>query len=307
MDVLRAALGESDADLLRRLLRHRARRDVRRPLPRPGRAAGARRSGRRVARARGELRSSRRPGSRRRCGPTSRTASTTATASSATASMPDSSRIRQLLDDVDAEPLPAHDDRELEVGNAFYGVVLPLYSRDSWSVLDRRPWQAAFDGDGSLAAAALRRLPVPRLRRLHRQQQRGQLRDQLPRRPVVDPGARRCRPTWRTSSRRRRRSARCSRGGCSPTAVASRCSPPSRRRDIKAAGARADRGDRYDARPGHAVRLGAELWPSSPTRVSWSAATATATPATPRATTASTTRSTTTCSTGTVPEDGLAC
>jgi pimeloyl-ACP methyl ester carboxylesterase len=59
------------------------------------------------------------------------------------------SRIRRLLDDVDADPLPAHDDRELEVGNAFYGVVLPLYSRDSWSVLTQALTDA-FDGDGSL-------------------------------------------------------------------------------------------------------------------------------------------------------------
>lgn len=59
------------------------------------------------------------------------------------------SRIRQLLDDVDADPLPAHDDRELEVGNAFYGVVLPLYNRASWSVLTQA-LESAFDGDGSL-------------------------------------------------------------------------------------------------------------------------------------------------------------
>jgi pimeloyl-ACP methyl ester carboxylesterase len=58
-------------------------------------------------------------------------------------------RIRQLLDDVDAEPLPTDSDRDLDAGNAFYGIVLPLYSRDFWSALDQG-LEAAIDGDGSL-------------------------------------------------------------------------------------------------------------------------------------------------------------
>lgn len=58
-------------------------------------------------------------------------------------------RIRQLLDDVDARPLPTDGDRELDVGNAFYGVVLPLYSRDSWPALTQGLSQA-LDGDGTL-------------------------------------------------------------------------------------------------------------------------------------------------------------
>jgi pimeloyl-ACP methyl ester carboxylesterase len=59
------------------------------------------------------------------------------------------SRIQQLLADVDAQPLPTDGDRQLEVGNAFYGLVLPLYSRDFWPALSQG-LQAAFDGDGSL-------------------------------------------------------------------------------------------------------------------------------------------------------------
>ncbi|GAA4701992.1 alpha/beta hydrolase [Nocardioides conyzicola] len=58
-------------------------------------------------------------------------------------------RIRQLLDDVDAQPLPTDGDRELDVGNAFYGVVLPLYRRDSWPALTQGLTQA-IGGDGSL-------------------------------------------------------------------------------------------------------------------------------------------------------------
>jgi hypothetical protein len=58
--------------------------------------------------------------------------------------------IKQLLDDVDAEPLPTDDgDRVLEVGNAFYGVVLPLYSRDYWPILTDA-LTAALQGDGSM-------------------------------------------------------------------------------------------------------------------------------------------------------------
>jgi pimeloyl-ACP methyl ester carboxylesterase len=58
-------------------------------------------------------------------------------------------RIAGFLDDVDAEPLETDTDRELQVGNAFYGIVLPLYSRDYWSLLSQA-LQAGFDGDGSI-------------------------------------------------------------------------------------------------------------------------------------------------------------
>lgn len=58
--------------------------------------------------------------------------------------------VRQLLDDVDAQPLPTSDgDRVLAVGNAFYGVVLPLYVRDYWPYLTEAI-TAALDGDGSM-------------------------------------------------------------------------------------------------------------------------------------------------------------
>jgi pimeloyl-ACP methyl ester carboxylesterase len=57
-------------------------------------------------------------------------------------------RIKGFLDEVDADPLPTSSDRELRVGNAFYGVVLPLYNRDYWPILDRA-LTTAFAGDGS--------------------------------------------------------------------------------------------------------------------------------------------------------------
>lgn len=58
-------------------------------------------------------------------------------------------RIRAFIDSVDAQPLPAGGDRELDVGNAFYGIVLPLYSRDYWQILTQA-LGAGLDGDGSL-------------------------------------------------------------------------------------------------------------------------------------------------------------
>ncbi|MDF1603641.1 alpha/beta hydrolase [Nocardioides sp. YIM 152315] len=58
-------------------------------------------------------------------------------------------RIRQLLDRVDVAPLPTDSDRDLEVGNAFYGIVLPLYSPDFWGALGAG-LRAAIDGDGTL-------------------------------------------------------------------------------------------------------------------------------------------------------------
>ena len=56
--------------------------------------------------------------------------------------------ISGLLDEIDSEPLPTRLDRELTVGNAFYGVVYPLYNRDNWTVLSQGLGQA-LDGDGS--------------------------------------------------------------------------------------------------------------------------------------------------------------
>ena len=56
-------------------------------------------------------------------------------------------RIAQLFEDVQREPLPAGD-RELHVGNAFYGVVTPLYNRSYWTLLDAA-LRRALDGDGT--------------------------------------------------------------------------------------------------------------------------------------------------------------
>ena len=58
-------------------------------------------------------------------------------------------RIRAFIDSVDAHPLRGGGDRELDVGNAFYGIVLPLYSRDYWVILSQA-LRAGFQGDGSV-------------------------------------------------------------------------------------------------------------------------------------------------------------
>ena len=57
-------------------------------------------------------------------------------------------RISSLLDEIDDQPLPTEDDRDLAIGNAFYGLVLPLYSEQNWPALDQG-LQQAFDGDGT--------------------------------------------------------------------------------------------------------------------------------------------------------------
>lgn len=44
-------------------------------------------------------------------------------------------RIRQLLDRIDAQPLPTSTDRELTEGLALYGIILPLYLKEYWPLL----------------------------------------------------------------------------------------------------------------------------------------------------------------------------
>jgi pimeloyl-ACP methyl ester carboxylesterase len=56
-------------------------------------------------------------------------------------------RVRQLLDDIDARPLPTSSGRELTEGLALYGIVLPLYAKDYWPLLTVALKQA-IDGRG---------------------------------------------------------------------------------------------------------------------------------------------------------------
>ncbi len=56
-------------------------------------------------------------------------------------------RIRQLLDDIDASPLPTSSDRELTEGLALYGIILPLYVKEYWPLLTVALKQA-IDGRG---------------------------------------------------------------------------------------------------------------------------------------------------------------
>ena len=60
-------------------------------------------------------------------------------------------RIRQLLDSVEREPLPAGG-RQLQVGNAVLGVWAPLYSESNWDYLDTG-LKEAFAGNGSTLMA----------------------------------------------------------------------------------------------------------------------------------------------------------
>lgn len=57
-------------------------------------------------------------------------------------------RIADFLAEVDAQPLEVAGGRELAVGNAFYGIVTPLYNRDYWFLLSNA-LRDAFEGDGT--------------------------------------------------------------------------------------------------------------------------------------------------------------
>jgi pimeloyl-ACP methyl ester carboxylesterase len=56
--------------------------------------------------------------------------------------------IEDLLADIDDEPLPTNDERDLTIGRAFYGLVTPLYSEDNWTYLDQG-LDEALDGNGN--------------------------------------------------------------------------------------------------------------------------------------------------------------
>lgn len=58
-------------------------------------------------------------------------------------------RVSDFLDQVAESPLDTDTDRQLRIGNAFYGVVWPLYSEQAWPYLTQA-LQEAFDGDGSM-------------------------------------------------------------------------------------------------------------------------------------------------------------
>lgn len=56
--------------------------------------------------------------------------------------------IAGILADLDQEPLPTLDDRELTAGTGFLGVITPLYNRDYWYLLDQG-LETAMEGDGT--------------------------------------------------------------------------------------------------------------------------------------------------------------
>lgn len=60
-------------------------------------------------------------------------------------------RISSFLGEVDADPLPTADGRDLTEGLALLGVITPLYVREYWPVLDEA-LERAFDGDGTTLA-----------------------------------------------------------------------------------------------------------------------------------------------------------
>jgi hypothetical protein len=57
--------------------------------------------------------------------------------------------VRSLLDRISSKPLPTSDGRSLTAGDAFYGIAVTLYDRDSWIVLSAA-LRSALSGDGTL-------------------------------------------------------------------------------------------------------------------------------------------------------------
>ncbi|MCM0622669.1 alpha/beta hydrolase [Nocardioides bruguierae] len=57
-------------------------------------------------------------------------------------------RIADFLAETDQNPLPTQDGRTLTEGNAFYGIITPLYVSDYWYLLTQG-LQSAFQGDGT--------------------------------------------------------------------------------------------------------------------------------------------------------------
>jgi pimeloyl-ACP methyl ester carboxylesterase len=57
-------------------------------------------------------------------------------------------QIRDFLDQVQEQPLTTTSGRELTAGLALYGIVIPLYSRETWILLSQA-LRSAFDGNGS--------------------------------------------------------------------------------------------------------------------------------------------------------------
>src|SRR5690606_11694530 len=55
--------------------------------------------------------------------------------------------ITGFLDDVEDDPIQVGD-RTLQVGDAFYGIVLPLYNQSYWTLLDQG-LGSALEGDGT--------------------------------------------------------------------------------------------------------------------------------------------------------------
>ena len=192
-------------------------------------------------------------------------------------------RISALLDQIDDQPLPTNEERDLQIGNAFYGLVLPLYSQENWPFLTQGLEQA-FDGDGSTLLL---------LSDFYGSRENGEYADNsleaiyaincLDDPTSIEPGE--VASNYKDFRRSRRPSPRCSPGACS-TAAACRSS---RRTRSWTSGPRAPHRSWSSAPLVTPRRRTPRPWRS---RSSWtpgcsSAATATATRPTTRATTAS--------------------
>lgn len=57
-------------------------------------------------------------------------------------------QVGDLLDEIDAEPITGDGERKLHAGQAFYGIALPLYQEDYWTLLTAA-LKPAFKGDGA--------------------------------------------------------------------------------------------------------------------------------------------------------------
>ena len=171
--------------------------------------------------------------------------------------------------------------RELAVGNAFYGIITPLYNRDYWFLLSTG-LKDAFEGDGTslmmLSDAYTSRDPAGQgyLDNSIEANLSINCLDQPWSIPAVQVPAQI--GDFEAASSVFGRVFAWGLTGCRGFSARAARAPATRDRRRR----RADRGDRHDPRPRDALAVGARRWPPSWTRACWSPATATATPGTTR-------------------------
>ena len=163
-------------------------------------------------------------------------------------------RIAELLDQIDATPLPTSGDRQLTEGLATYGIFLPLYLKEYWPLLTAALQQAIDQGNGDRLLALSDQYTDRGAGPLHQQLHGRAVRRELPRPQRLDPG----RPGAEALPRLREGRADLRPGLRLRPLDVLVVAGQERQHDHRAGreGCAAHRGGRHHAGPGDAVRLG---------------------------------------------------